>query len=366
MMRLTFHSLLMLGILSVNAAAFELTPQQQANLRVTTAKVSESQAAATLTVSGTVRADQQRLYRVAPIVEGIVMRLHATEYSTVRKGQLLAHLHSNTLGQAQTDYLEALAKFEQVEADYQRIKGLTKDGVVASSRMVEAESLFKAAQAMLQQRRNTLTLAGVTPTQIDDLAKHPDAIADYQLYSPTNGLLLEVAVENGQMLAAGESAFRIADLSEVIADIRIPATLLGKVGKDAKVTVKTAAFANEGFAGRLSALSGEVDPNTQTVAGRVIVPNADGKLRPGMYLQAELAGVEQSGLMAPESAVFRSGNDSYIFTVQGERKYEPVKVSVTPAGQGMVRIESGLAAGVMIVTGGVAELKSHWQYKGGE
>lgn len=368
MMRLALKSkslsLFILAALPLAAQAFELTPQQQANVKVTTTTVTERQSSATLSVSGTLRADQQRLYRVAPVVEGLVTDLKVAEYSTVRKGQLLAHLHSNTLGQARADYLEALARFEVADADYQRVKGLSQEGVVATSRLVEAESHYKSAQALLQQRRNTLSLAGLSRAEIDALPERTEDLADYPLISPSNGVLLEVAVENGQLLAAGETAFRIADLSEVVAEIRIPAAQMGQVEKGSKVSVTSNAFAGERFSGRLQGISGEVEASSQTIGGRVIVDNRQGRLRPGMYIQAELPGLKQSGLMVPASAIFRSGNDSYLFKVSGPRSYEPVKVEAVPAGSGWVRIDSEIKAGTTIVSGGVAELKSHWQYQG--
>lgn len=364
MRHITKSLLLSLATLPIVVGAFELTPQQMANVKVTTTTVTERQSAATLFVNGTVRADQQRLFRVAPVVDGLVTDLKVVEYNSVRKGQVLARLHSNTLGQAQADYLEALARHEVAQTEYQRIKGLYQDGVVAESRRQEAESQYKTAQAVLDQRRRALALAGVTGSQVDALTQHPDEIADYSLFSPTNGVLLEVAVESGQMLAAGETAFRIADLSEVVAEVRIPVAIIGQVAAGDKVNVKVSAFPQQSFPGRLHTISGEVEPNSQTLFGRVAVDNRQGRLRPGMYMQAELPGIKTTGLMAPESAIFRSGNDTYLFKVVGPRSYEPVKVTVSPAGGGWIKIESGVAAGSEIVSGGVAELKSHWQYQG--
>jgi cobalt-zinc-cadmium efflux system membrane fusion protein len=70
--------------------------------------------------------------------------------------------------------------------------------------------------------------------------------------------------------------------------------------------------------------------------------------------------------MAPASAVFRVGDQAYLFKVLGNGRFEPVAVEIGIEADGWVPVRSGLAAGVEIVSGGVAELKSHWQYQGGE
>ncbi len=353
-------------VLPLHANALELTLQQMANITLSTATVATREATASIHVNGTLRADQQRLFRVSPVVDGLVTELKVVAHSRVRKGQVLARLRSSTLGQAQTDYLEALALYEVAQADYLRIKGLSDEGVVATSRLLAVESQYKMADAVLDQRQRELTLAGMNRAQIEQLAQHPDNIADYALLSPADGVLLEVAVETGQMLAAGESAFRIADLSVVWADVQIPVARIGDVAVGNQATVRVAAYPQHRFGGRLEALSGEVEVSSQTLAGRVVIDNQQGLLRPGMYVQAELRGTAQSGLMVPASAVFRRGNDNYVFVVKGARNFEPVKVITGQPTGGWTRLDAGVNAGDVVVSSGVAELKSHWQYQGGE
>ncbi len=349
---------------SINA--LELTPQQMSNVTLSTTTVTLRQAAATLTVNGTLRADQQRLFQISPVVDGFVTALNVVAHTQVKKGQVLAQLRSTTLGQAQTDYLEALARYNVAKADYLRIKGLSDDGVVATSRLLAADSQFKMAEAVLNQRSRELTLAGMTPKQIKQLAQHPNKIASYALLSPANGTLLEVSVEKGQMLNAGQPAFRMADLSVIWADVQIPVTHIGSIALGSQVNLRVTAYPQQNFGGRLEALSGEVDINSQTVSGRVVIDNQQKLLRPGMYVQAEITGTTQSGLMVPTSAVFRSGNDNYVFIVTGPRRFKPVKVTNDEPINGWVKINSGIQTGDVVVSSGAAELKSHWQYQGGE
>lgn len=357
---------LIIATSTFTASALELTPQQMASVKLSTTKVIERQTTAAVAASGMLRADQQRLFRVAPVVDGIVVTLDAVEHALVRKGQVLARLHSNALGQVQADYLEAMARFDVAKAEQLRIKSLRDDGVVAESRLLEVSSQFKTAQAIVDQRRRALTLAGLSAAQINNIAQHPEDIAAYSLISPADGVMLEVSAENGQMLAAGETAFRLADLSVVWADIRVPVASIGQVAIGSKIVLKVAALPQHSFPGQLQSFSGEVDAASQTVVARVVVDNRQGLLRPGMYLQAQVQGVAQKGLMVPESAVFRRGSDIYVFKVSGPRSYEPVKVIIGEPMEGWVQVKSGLESGAEIVNGGVAELKSHWQYQGGE
>ena len=365
-MKKLFTNCLLLALVtgSLTTKAIELTAKQQASAKLTTTTLTERRSSLAIIANGTLRADQQRLFRVAPVVDGLVTDLHVVEQAMVRKGQVLANLHSNSLGQAQSEYLEAMARFEVAQADRLRIQGLRKDGVVAESRLLESQSQYKMARALLDQRRRSLTLAGLSASRIDGIAQHTDSIADYPLVSPANGLVLEVAVESGQLLAAGETAFRLVDLSKIWADIRIPVASTPQANPGTKVIIKAPNFPN--IEGQLQSLGGEVDQENQTVSGLVVIDNAQGQLRPGMYVQAELQGITQNGLMVPQSAVFRSGNDSMVFKVSGPNRYDPIKVTLGEPTKGWVPVLSGIEAGTEIVSGGVAELKSHWQYQGGK
>ena len=124
-------------------------------------------------------------------------------HERVRKGQVLARLRSHDLGQAQADYLEALARYDLAWAERARIEGLWKDGVVAENRWLKVDSEYKVTRATLRARQRLLSLAGLSDAQIEQLAENPDRLAAFDLISPIDGLVTGVEIESGQFLSAG-------------------------------------------------------------------------------------------------------------------------------------------------------------------
>jgi cobalt-zinc-cadmium efflux system membrane fusion protein len=96
------------------------------------------------------------------------------------------------------------------------------------------------------------------------------------------------------------------------------------------------------------------------------VDNPDGRLRPGMYAQVTLTGLAYEGLAVPASAIFRMGDQSYVFKVVGPRQFTPIEVQVGTEMAGWVPVHAGLDEGDEVVISGVADLKGHFQYQGGE
>ena len=70
--------------------------------------------------------------------------------------------------------------------------------------------------------------------------------------------------------------------------------------------------------------------------------------------------------MVPAGAICRVGDQNFVFKVLENGRFERVVVETGIEADGWIPIFSGIAVNVAIVSGGVAELKSHWQYQGGE
>lgn len=357
---------LMLAPTLAFAAPLQLTPAQLANVKLNTATVSTRESLTQLKLNAVLTADRRKIHHVTPVVDGIVTTLQVVAHEEVRKGQVLARLRSHSLGQAQAEYLEALARYELARTERTRIEGLWKDGIVAESRWLTVDSEYKSARATLDARRRLLSLTGLSDKKIERLAKQPNRLAVFDLTSPIDGLITGVEIESGQLLSAGQAAFHVDDLSTLWAMVKIPVASLPQVKTGVYAEIRVQASPGQSYRGKLESLGGVVDAQSQTLTGRIVLANPDGRLRPGMYAEVSLSGVTSQGLMVPATAVFRVGDQNYVFKVLGDGRFEPVAVDTGVAAGGWVPIVSGIAANATVVISGVAELKSHWQYQGGE
>lgn len=360
---LIIFSLLLIPTLGFTAE-LQLTPTQLDNINLTTAKVTVREGISYMKLNGVLTTDQRKTYRVAPVVEGMVMSLKVVPNDKVSKGQVLATLSSSSLGQAQADYLEALARFELAQSERARIKSLWEEGIVAESRWLTVDSEYKGSRAMLEARRRLLSLTGLSKTQIEQLVKQPHRLAAFELTSPIDGQVTGVEIESGQQLSAGQAAFHVDDLSTLWAMVKIPVASLSQIKLGTEAEIRVQASPDTPYLGKLESLSGEVDTQSQTLTGRIILANTDGQLRPGMYAEISLANVASQGLMVPAGAVFRIGKQNYVLQVLEQGRFESVAVEIGSKAGEWIPIINGIAENVTIVSSGVAELKSHLQYQG--
>lgn len=287
------------------AAELKLTPAQLANVNLATASANARESQTNLQLNGVLTADQRKTHRVAPVVEGIVMALQVVAHEQVHKGQILARLRSHSLGQAQAEYLDALARFELAKSERTRIEGLWKDGIVAESRWLKVDSEYKSSRATLEARRRLLSLTGLSDEQINRLSKQPTQLAEFNLISPIDGVVTAVDIESGQLLNAGQAAFHLDDLSALWAMVKIPVASLPQVKPGIEAEIRVQASPDRPYYGKLESLGSEVDAASQTLTGRIVLANPDRQLLPGMYAQVSLTGVSSQELMVPAGAVFR-------------------------------------------------------------
>jgi Cu(I)/Ag(I) efflux system membrane fusion protein/cobalt-zinc-cadmium efflux system membrane fusion protein len=144
--------------------------------------------------------------------------------------------------------------------------------------------------------------------------------------------------------------YTVADLSTVWVYAQVFQNDLGrvKVGDPAVLTVD--AYPRRNFAGRVDFIWPQVDMTTRTVRARLVFPNPDTALKPGMFVDVTLHILMGQQLVIPASGVFQSGTRQIAFVDRGGGYLEPRKVELGSRAGDQFIILKGLKAGERIVT----------------
>jgi len=305
-----------------------------------------------LDLPGQVEFDPRRVTLITARSAGRVEQLEVVEGDRVRAGQVLARLYSPAFQTAQTDFLLAVRRANQLAG--------TPDEPGAAS--------------VARATRRRLALLGVATDEIARLESGEEP-ADYLvLAAPFDGSIIEAHAVAGASVEEGTIMFRIADLSvvDVVAQVPERALPLMQVGQAA--TVGIAAYPDLRFAGRVERLHDELDQQTRTLGAVIHVPNPDRRLRPGMFASVRFqvsvpALAEGRGgrvVTIPETALVTDGEGRFVFVEVASRTFERRAVVVAPLAPpgaggpsgGRVVVRSGVAAGERVVVQGAFTLKS--------
>jgi cobalt-zinc-cadmium efflux system membrane fusion protein len=320
--------------------------------------------------------DEGLTARVGSLTEGVVVGVNAEVGARVRRGDVLARVHSHvvhdTWAAVRTADAERIRREAEAGLAHQnesRAERLLAARAIAPQELarirverIAAEQALEIARTELQRAREDLHLLGLAEGE----AGRTTAIEYVTVRSPFAGVLLERLVTPGTAVTPGAPMFVISDVSRLWAIAEIDEIHLRAlaVGRAADLTV--AAYAGERIPVTISHIGQTVNPETRRVTVRCAVGNADGRLKPQMYasVRIPLGGTEEV-LVVPADAVQELGGQRVVFVDAGGGRFAPKTVVTGTEENGIVEIR-GLDRSDRVAVKGAFLLKSQASHARGE
>lgn len=286
-----------------------------------------------------------------------IVRLIASPGQAVRRGQPLAELQSVELGQARAQRTAAAARAELARQTVERKRGLAADRIVSRGELQRAEAEAAEAAAELRAAEAAVEALGVGRGSVGGGG---GGLSGFTLLSPVSGTVLERTAVQGQSADPSQALFRIGDLSRLWLVVQAPErdVVRMRIGSSAEITL--AALPGQKLRGTIDWVGREVDAHSRTVPVRIVIPNQDGRLKPGMFATAwiETGAQGEQVVAVPATALQRMDDQWVVFLPQGEGRFE-----VRPVERGRdlgdeVAILSGLKPGERVVDEGAFVLRA--------
>ena len=302
---------------TVTAGGVTLTAAQRQRIRLYT--VAASKYHRTIEATGVVDFDNEQATSVLAPFSGPVFRLLVSLGDQVKKGDPLAAVDSPDFAAALSAYRKALATARTNRRLADLDKDLVQHNGVAQREAAQAETDAVNAEADRDAALQGLISLHVAAQSIKDIQEdRPVSRLAAMIRSPVAGTVVEKLITPGQLLQAGTTpSFTVANLSRVW----VMAQVFGKdlasisLGDPAEVM---ADIGSNGFSGRVDNISALVNPDTRSVAVRVVAENPGGLLKKLMYVRVLIqARQESTGLLVPVSSILRDDeNLPFVYMVK--------------------------------------------------
>jgi len=337
--------------------AFEVSLTAEAVTRagIKVAAVRAQHLVQSITVPGTVTSNAYRDTKVAALVGGVARQVLVELGSPVKRGQPLAVVFSNELAEAQMKYLSMRAMLHADQQKVRRTEKLVAIGAASRQELEEVKATHDARESEVAAARQRLLLLGLTPRQVDHLRAAGDVVSDVSVPAPADGVVITRMVNPGQVVMQGHELFVVADLSTVWVIGDLYERDFGEVRVGTETVVTLPATPSRRLNGRVTYIDPRVDSATRTAKIRVEVPNREGELRLGMYVNVGFqAGTGRAVTVVPRAAVQSTGERAVVYVplADGEGRFveRPVKLG-QPVGD-LVEVVEGLKPGERVVTEG--------------
>lgn len=324
------------------AMAGEFAAMQPPPDAVTTIVTAQEEWPATLNSIGTVAAVQG--VTVSADLSGIVERIAFDSGKTVEKGDVLVQLDTR---QEQAQLAGAESQLQLARLNFERMTGLVQQDAVSRAEYDAAAAAHKQAEAKLGEIRATIERKTIR--------------------APFSGVLGIRQVNLGQYLTDGAPVVPLQSLNPVYVNFGVPQQEATEMRPGRSVRITVGELGDNEFTGRVSAVDSVVDQTTRNVQVQATLANPGGKLKPGMFVQAQVTlGAGRQVVALPASAINYAPYGDSVFVVtdmknpQGQ-SYRGVRQQVVKLGSArgdQIAVLSGVKPGEEVVSSGVFKLRN--------
>lgn len=337
-----------------------LSKESVKEIKLETSLVSEGELTGAITAPAKILPNQDLEAYIGSLVQGRVSRVVVNIGDYVKKGQTLMIIEGMNIGEIKAQFLKAKANLSYTEANYNRLKILIEQNVGSQKSFLEAKAEFEKAKAELKAEDKKIHSIGLSDSDLEESANNDDHIAgSLAVKSPIEGTIVERNVVIGQLVEQNTNSFRIINISSLFADGQIAENDISRITGKPDVVIKTSAYPDVHFNGKIVYISDIVDKETRTFKIRAAINNPGKKLKPDMFAEMNIPTDKPAkALLIPTEALVKDGNENYLFIALNDTTFEK-RIIVPGSIQGdYVEIKSGASKGERIVSKGTFMLKS--------
>ena len=256
------------------------------------------------------------------------------EGQTVNQGDILLRLENS---EPLADLAAAKAALVDSESQFRRSEELFKTRVVSESELEQMEARRDADQAAVNAAQSRLNHTVIR--------------------APFTGQLGLRRVSLGSIVNPLTVITTLDDTSQIKLDFDVPEVFMARLSLGLTVNARSAAWPDLVFQGRVISIDTRVDPVSRTIIVRAILPNDQGRLRPGMFLTVSLLKEDIQSLLVPEQAIVPERSKQFVFVVGEGDVVERREVTTGRRRPGEVEILDGLADGERVIIEGTQKVR---------
>jgi RND family efflux transporter MFP subunit len=307
---------------AANAHALESGTAERAKQYVRTAPAKTIDVGQTLALPGTLQGFVQS--PIAARAGGYLKRWYKDIGSRVEKGELLAELDTpetdQQLSQAMAARRQAASSLDLAKSTVDRWEALRKKDAVS--------------QQELDERRSAYAQAGANLAAADANVERLRQIEGFKrIVAPFAGVITRRNVDVGDLVdpgagSGGRALFMLAQTDPLRVYVNVPQSSANLIRSGQKVVITQAELRGQSFEGKVVRTAASIDTATRSMQVEVSLPNPDGRLLPGAFVQVSLP-LKPSGALVVSTDVLlfrRDGAQVAIVDASGKVHLKRVQV----------------------------------------
>jgi len=281
--------------------------------------IQDCQITSTVTLSGKVSFNDDRVVKIYPMVSGVIQRINVMLGDYVHKGQVLGVIKSSEMAGFSNDLVNAQSNLRVAKKNLDATQDMFKSGLASQKELLAAEASQEQAISELSRVKRVLHING------------GNANGDYIVRSPIDGFIVEKQATNGMSIRSDNSTnlFTISDLKNVWVIANVYETNISMVHPNDEVDVTTLSYPDKVFKGKVDKIMNVLDPTNKVMKVRIVLPNPGNVLKPEMFANVKVTNKENhEALCVSSSAVVFDHSENFIMVYHSNTNIKIIPVQV--------------------------------------
>lgn len=290
---------------------------------------------------GKISADNNKLAQVYPVVGGVVTAINVELGDYVKQGQVLASIRSGEVAEFAKERMDAINNVAIAEKNLLVARDLFAGKLASEKDVIAAERELDKAKAELARVNEIYSIYNLKDGSI------------YNVTAPISGFVITKKITQNEQIRSDntEPLFSIAEINEVWALANVNESDIAKVQVGYNAEVRTLAFSDRTFKGKIDKTFNAIDPETKSMKVRVRIPNADLSLKPEMHCTVSVSYAEDLELVAiPSSSLIFDRSKYWVMVFHDRHNIETRRVELYRQLGDISYISAGLEQGETVVS----------------
>ncbi len=251
--------------------------------------------------------------------------------------------------------------------DAEYVNGLTMESKKLNLEISEQEyekqkSLYEKGGVTLRELRNSEVS---TINAKYDFERAEIQLAKMQVVAPFSGVIVDLPYyTEGVRIAANQSVVKLMGYSKMYVEINLPEKNLSDVKIGQEVVITNYTLTEDTIKGKVSELSPIISNETRTFHGKLEIDNPDLKLRPGMFVRANIITAQKdSAVVIPKDIIMSGSRGKYVFVVGRNSAADDRRITTGISNQDEIEILEGLKANDRLIIKGFETLRDNSKVK---
>lgn len=310
--------------------------------RIETAEAQLMKVTGILRLNGKVKANEDKLVEIHPLVGGNVSDVNVELGQFVQKGEVLAVIRSGEVADFERELTDAESDVAVAEKNVRITQDLYDSKLAGDKDLLASKKELEKARAELKRIQEIFRIYGINNK------------AEYVIVAPFSGFIIEKNITRDMQIRSdnADNIFTVAQISDVYVTANIYETEISRIKEGMVAKINVLAYPDRVFEGKIDRIFNVLDPSSQTMKARIKLANEDFALKPEMNATLTVAYDDgnREKLAVPSSAVIFDKNRYYVMIFKDRYNIETREIDVYRQNPDFTYINSGLTEGEKVIS----------------